>query len=368
MSKNTTNLMRMYTHPEVLGKGVEQGWADPITDPAEIDWAPVQAAAAIWFEVVDGRPVNPCAPTGIERGRGELGHWGERQAADAIVTATTKAGRWVLMVERDDDHGWAIPGGCLDPGEDALTAAIRELAEETGLILDGVSWQVLPVRYVPDPRATDEAWMVTWPAVADLGDVAELPAVAGADDARRAEWVRADTYAALVTHLADTYEGRVFAAHQAMLAELLAVPARTERRTAAGRLRCEHAFPVQPPYALWAPGPCTGCGTRWEERQPVPEQLVEPLAALLDAAARLDALLALVPAGQWSLHEDLIVTGGTAQSAILTDARDDMDALVLSGDWHGEALAAIRLLTALHNEIRPLTAVLKHAAHEMRTS
>lgn len=364
MSKNTTNLMRTYTHPEVLGKGVEQGWADPITDPAEIDWAPVQAAAAIWFEVRGGRPVNPCAPTGIERGRGELGHWGERQAADAIVTATTKAGRWVLMVERDDDHGWAIPGGCLDPGEDALTAAIRELAEETGLILEDVSWQVLPVRYVPDPRATDEAWMVTWPAVTDLGDVAELPAVAGADDARRAAWVRADTYTALVTYLADTYEGRVFAAHQAMLAELLAVPALTELHTAAGRLRCEHVFPVQPPYALWAPGPCTGCGTRWEERQPVPE----PLAALLDAAARLDELLALVPAGQWSLHEDLIVTGGTAQSAILTDARDGMDALVLSGDWHGEALAAIRLLTVLHNEIRPLTAVLKHAAHEMRTS
>ncbi|WP_326646036.1 NUDIX domain-containing protein [Streptosporangium sp. NBC_01755] len=216
--------MTTYTHPDVLTRGVEEGWADPQEDPTRIDWAARQRDAAIPFQVVDGRPVSPGAPTGIRYGRGELGHWGERQAADAIVFARTAGGRWALMVERDDDHGWAIPGGCLDPGEDPLTAAVRELAEETGLTLPGASWQVLPVRIVPDPRATDEAWMVTWPAVADLGDlgdVAELPAVTGADDARRAEWVRADSYAVLVTDLKATYDGQVFAAHQGLLAETL---------------------------------------------------------------------------------------------------------------------------------------------------
>ncbi|MFI7632439.1 NUDIX domain-containing protein [Microbispora rosea] len=211
--------MREYTHPDVLGRGVTEGWADPITDPREIDWAPRQAAAAIPFEVVDGRPVNPFA-TGIRHGRGELGHWGEKQAADAIVTARHRGGRWLLMIERDDDHGWAIPGGCLDPGEDPLTAAIRELAEETGLALAGASWRLLPVRYVADPRATDEAWMVTWPAVTDLGEVADLPAVQGADDARRAAWMRADTYPALLLYLAE-HGGDVFPAHREMLAELL---------------------------------------------------------------------------------------------------------------------------------------------------
>lgn len=210
-----------YTHPDVLGSGVREGWADPETDPARIDWAPRQAAAAIPFRVVDGRPVNPGAPTGIRYGRGELGHWGERQAADAIVTARWDGLRWVLLVERDDDHGWAIPGGCLDPGEDPLAAAIRELAEETGLVLDGASWRVLPARVVPDPRATDEAWMATTPAVADLGEVDTLPAVQGADDARRAEWVWADDYSILVEDLRTTFQGRVFAAHAAMLADLL---------------------------------------------------------------------------------------------------------------------------------------------------
>ncbi|GAA4212512.1 hypothetical protein [Microbispora amethystogenes] len=89
---------RTYTHPDVFGKGVEEGWADPCTDPREIDWAARQARAAIPFRVVDGRPVNPYAPTGIRYGRNELGHWGEQVAADAVVTATDEYGfRWLVM-------------------------------------------------------------------------------------------------------------------------------------------------------------------------------------------------------------------------------------------------------------------------------
>ncbi|MEU8199325.1 NUDIX domain-containing protein [Microbispora amethystogenes] len=212
--------MREFTHPDVLTKGVRDRWADPEADPARIDWAPRQARAAIPFQVVDGRPLNPFAPTGIRYGRNELGHWGERQAADAIVTAHHGGHRWVLMVERDDDHGWAVPGGMVDPGETPADAAVRELAEETGLVLPGAAWQVMPARYVPDPRASDEAWMVTTPALADLGEVESLPAVVGADDARRAAWVRADNYAALLVYLAE-HGGDVFAAHRPMLAELL---------------------------------------------------------------------------------------------------------------------------------------------------
>ncbi len=212
-----------YTHPDVFSRGVQEGWADPETDPARIDWAPRQAAAAIPFRVVDGRPVNPHAPTGIRYGRGELGHWGEQMCADAAVFAHLTGGGWrLLLIERGDGHGWALPGGKVDPGEDAHAAAVRELAEETGLVVPAGAWRrVLPARYVPDPRATDEAWMVTTVAVADLGGGDALPPVAGADDAARAAWVRADSYATLVADLADTYQGRVFAAHQAILADLL---------------------------------------------------------------------------------------------------------------------------------------------------
>lgn len=212
-----------YTHPDVLSKGIKDGWADPETDPTLIDWPARQAVAAIPFEVVDGRPLNPYAPTGIRYGRNELGHWGEQICADAIVTAFTEDGRWLVMVERSDGHGWALPGGTVEHGERPEVGALRELREETGLRLGGVPWYVLPARYVPDPRASDEAWMVTVPVRTHLGAVrhAELPAVRGADDAKRAAWVRADTYTDLVAYLKETYEGVMFAAHEPMLAELL---------------------------------------------------------------------------------------------------------------------------------------------------
>ncbi|TDB81490.1 NUDIX domain-containing protein [Micromonospora sp. KC721] len=217
---------RTYTHPSVLA-GIAAGasWADPTIDPTAIDWTARRAAAAIPFPLVDGRPVNPYAPTGIRYGRNELGHWGEALAADAIVTASDPDGwRWLLLIERGDGHGWALPGGHVDPGEDPTAAAFRELAEETGLNATHTApWaKTLPARYVPDPRASDEAWMVTVPVRIDLGSyVGPLPDVTGRDDARRAVWVPAVDYACVVRHLADAYGGEVFAAHRDLLADVL---------------------------------------------------------------------------------------------------------------------------------------------------
>ncbi|MDM4720132.1 NUDIX domain-containing protein [Micromonospora sp. WMMA1363] len=217
---------RTFTHPSVVA-GIAAGasWADPEMDPTRIDWAARRAAAAIPFPLVDGRPVNPYAPTGVRYGRNELGHWGEALAADAIVTACDPDGwRWLLLIERGDGHGWALPGGHVDPGENPTHAAFRELAEETGLIATHTApWaKTLPARYVPDPRASDEAWMVTVPVRIDLGShVGALPDVTGADDARRAVWVPAVDYGCVVRHLADAYRGKVFAAHRALLADIL---------------------------------------------------------------------------------------------------------------------------------------------------
>jgi ADP-ribose pyrophosphatase len=227
-----------YTHPDVLTRGIAEGWADPVEDPTLIDWEPRQRAALIPFEVIDGRPVNPHASTGIRYGRNQLGRWGEQVCADAFVTVCTEDvrwlladARWLLMVERGDGLGWALPGGMVDPGETPHQAAVRELREETGLELPtcgawGVAWETLPARYVPDPRASDEAWMVTVVSRCHLGTMrsADLPNVAGGDDATRAAWVRADNLHTLTEHLADTYSGRLFRAHEQVLAELLGSP------------------------------------------------------------------------------------------------------------------------------------------------
>ena len=39
--------------------------------------------------------------------------------------AILEAGR-VVLIQRDDFHVWALPGGSIDPGEDAASAAVRE--------------------------------------------------------------------------------------------------------------------------------------------------------------------------------------------------------------------------------------------------
>ena len=58
---------------------------------------------------------------------------------------------WLLMQERGDDalHDpgrWGYPGGDLEPGEDFVAAAVRELQEETGLVVEPGRLDSLGVR------------------------------------------------------------------------------------------------------------------------------------------------------------------------------------------------------------------------------
>lgn len=57
--------------------------------------------------------------------------------------------------------------------------------------------------------------------------------------------------------------------------------------TAAQRLRCHHAFPIQPPHgSLGRPGPCKHCGVPYTASSPVADRLREPLAAWLEQTAK----------------------------------------------------------------------------------
>jgi 8-oxo-dGTP diphosphatase len=46
--------------------------------------------------------------------------------------------RCVLVKRKNEPHGWALPGGVIDPGESGIAAAIRETEEETGCRLANV--------------------------------------------------------------------------------------------------------------------------------------------------------------------------------------------------------------------------------------
>mgnify|MGYP005813193059 CR=1 FL=1 len=59
--------------------------------------------------------------------------WRRRNRALEVLLAHPGGPRWA----RKDDGAWTIPKGEIDEHEDALAAARREFAEETGIALDG---------------------------------------------------------------------------------------------------------------------------------------------------------------------------------------------------------------------------------------
>ena len=91
----------------------------------------------------------------------------------------------VLLIERARypfEGSWAVPGGFIEEGEDPLTAAHRELEEETGLTDLAMTQFYTFGRPGRDPRG----WVVTvahWTVVR----MADVTLTAG-DDAAKAKW------------------------------------------------------------------------------------------------------------------------------------------------------------------------------------
>eukprot|EP00035_Acanthoeca_spectabilis_P020283 m.432069 g.432069 ORF g.432069 m.432069 type:complete len:1177 (-) comp17385_c0_seq1:1143-4673(-) len=136
-----------------------------------------------------GYPMNPMGRQGIT-GRGTLGRFGPNHAADPIVSRWKRdpngklvrdaAGDSILevvLVKRQDNGSWALPGGMVDPndtlsrtlkkefGEEALNTLEmdeKERAHVWGLVNSFfTNGKVVYKGMVDDPRNTDCAWMET---------------------------------------------------------------------------------------------------------------------------------------------------------------------------------------------------------------
>ena len=92
----------------------------------------------------------------------------------------------VLLIERDDEPfegHWALPGGFIEPDEDAGTAAWRELHEETGV--EQFTGHLEQLRTYSDPKRDPRHRIVS---IAHVAFAPNLPEPTAGSDARSARW------------------------------------------------------------------------------------------------------------------------------------------------------------------------------------
>ena len=119
-----------------------------------------------------------------------------RLTADVVALAPDDDGlEHVLLIRRRwapyEGH-WALPGGHVDQGEEAVDAAARELREETGLDITPDALTELGAWHAPgrDPRGR-------YVTVAYRADLPHRATATAADDATDARWWPVDALADL---------------------------------------------------------------------------------------------------------------------------------------------------------------------------
>jgi 8-oxo-dGTP diphosphatase len=115
----------------------------------------------------------------------EIGPEATQLTADAVIFAEHDDQLHVLVIRRGwppYEDCWALPGGYVDPGEDTMQAAYRELREETGLTVAALRLVGVYANPGRDPRGRFVSFAYT-----TLLDGLREP-IAG-DDAKSAGWI-----------------------------------------------------------------------------------------------------------------------------------------------------------------------------------
>lgn len=119
------------------------------------------------------------------------------EAAGGVVLRSGLDGIEVLVVHRVRYDDWSLPKGKLDPGEDHVGAAVREVEEETGVRAVVVGPELSQLLY-PVPEGTKR---VRWFGMREqAGDPTARPADHEVDEAC---WLPVATASTLLTYAAD---------------------------------------------------------------------------------------------------------------------------------------------------------------------
>ncbi|XP_066433176.1 transient receptor potential cation channel subfamily M member 2 [Eleutherodactylus coqui] len=173
----------IYSPPLYTAVRKDKHFHDPCTDSPETlqkinyntsDGAINRQSYCGTYMVADGLPLNPIGRTGL-RGRGSLCWFGPNHAIHPIITkwkrnkdgsiSRNKSRKMleVLAIKHSSSEQWALPGGCLEPGETLprklkrvvkykYLEKFQQLLNESPEVYKG---------YVDDPRNTDNAWIET---------------------------------------------------------------------------------------------------------------------------------------------------------------------------------------------------------------
>ena len=121
-------------------------------------------------------------------------------AAGAVVLRTHSRNRQVLLVHRPKYDDWSFPKGKLDPGEDARTAAVREVLEETGLPIR-LGPPLADQAYVYGPDQDRTKVVHYWIGHARGDD--DVSSYAPNDEIDEVRWVDVDEAGELLTYSRD---------------------------------------------------------------------------------------------------------------------------------------------------------------------
>ena len=101
----------------------------------------------------------------------------------------------VLMIARKHHPGkglWALPGGYVNVNEKLFAGCLRELQEETGLVLADSQTCLIGSAVFDTPTRSDRGRIITHAFAFHLPDHWPQPVVEGADDAEKAQWLALD--------------------------------------------------------------------------------------------------------------------------------------------------------------------------------